>query len=814
MTAKITAVLFSIALLFCAASAAAHDDAPAERSIRAIRISSHAPVIDGVLDEDIWQKAPASGDFIQRDPDEKEPATERTTIQLAYDDEALYIGVRCYDSEPNKIVARPSRRDKWVDMDFVSLNLDPHHDHQTGFFFLLGASGWMYDGILYDDDREDDTWNGVWEGDASIDTQGWSAEYRIPYHVLRFTQKESYTWGINVQRHLLRKEERTLWILNPKGSSGWATRFGHIEGIRAITPSRSLEVLPFALGRSTFGENDDFLSSVGLDLRYGITPNISLNAAVNPDFGQVEADPAVLNLSVFETFLEERRPFFIEGNTLFRSPNPDIVGIGGPAQLFYSRRIGRRPGRFGLPDGHDELSRPDATTILAASKLSGKTASKTSFGVLQALTSAEDARIEDEETGMRRNFRVEPTTHYFAGRLQQTLHTNSSLGATLTAVNGQDFGGAYTGSVDGTLKWKENAYRIFTRVSASSAQDNDGRQGGYEALTYFSKFSGNIGGQVYADVRSRGFSVNELGFMNRNDRIQTGAHVYYEIQQPWKLARRSGFNLNVWSQWNHDGDKLERGINFNTWHNLKNYWSLNFGINRDLEAEDDLETRGGPVMTSPAGFSYWSNLSTDDRKMVSFWLNYSGDRRDDDLGHRHRFSMGTEFRPASNIEFEIRPSFTKQNRFAQWIENIDDNGDDLDDHYVFGELDSRVLDLTLRAQVAFSNDLTLQAYLQSFATTGDYKNFKELARPRSYEFTSYDYQGDNPDFENRSLRGNLVLRWEYSPGSTLFLVWSPSRSASPEVTDPDFRALRGVRKSFGDTGNNIFFVKLNYWNNL
>jgi hypothetical protein len=670
-------------------------------------------------------------------------------VQLAYDDEALYVGVRCYDSEPDQIVARPSRRDKWVDMDWVGVHIDPHHDHQTGFLFLVGASGWQYDAISYDDDNEDDTWNGVWESGATVDAQDWSAEYRIPFHVLRFAQKDAYTWGINVQRSILRKEERLHWILNPKGQSGWVSRYGHIEGIRDVAPARALEVLPFTVGRSTFGED-----------------------------------------------------------------NADIAGIDGPAQLFYSRRIGRRPGRFDLPDGYEDVNRPDATTILTASKLSGKTAKGTSFGVLQALTSAEDARIEDEETGQRRNFRVEPTTHYFAGRLQQTVHTNSSLGATLTAVNGQDFGGAYTGSIDGTLKWKENAYRIFTRLAASSAEGDEGRRGGYEAVTYFSKFSGNLGGQIYADMRSRGFEVNELGFMNRNDRIQSGGHIYYEIQQPWKLARRSGFNLNAWSQWNNDGDKLSRGINFNSWHYLHNYWGFNFGINRDLEAEDDLETRGGPVMIRPAGFSYWSNMNTDSRKVVSFWSGYSGDWQDDALGHRRSFNLGAKFRPASNIEFSLSPSFTTQNRFAQWVDNIDDDGDDKDDRYIFGELDSRVLDLTLRGQVAFSNTLTLQAYLQSFATTGNYSNFKELARARSYEFTPYNYQGDNPDFENRSLHGNLVLRWEYNPGSTLFLVWSPSRSASPDVGDPDFRARRGVRKSFSDAGNNVFFIKLNYWSHI
>ena len=801
-----------LAALLIALPSLAHEDKGQEKSIQAMRINPHPPTIDGVLDDAIWQKAPASDSFTQRDPEEGEAPTERTTVQLAYDDEALYIAVNCYGTSPDSVVARLSRRDHWTEMDWVSVNIDPHHDHQSGYWFLLGASGWQMDGILYDDDNDDDTWNGVWEGDAAIGETGWSAEYRIPYHVLRFAQADDYTWGINVQRQILRKEERNQWVMIPRGQSGWASRFGHIEGIKDITPPRHLEALPFALSRT--GGGDTFFGSAGLDLRYGITPSISLNATVNPDFGQVEADPAVLNLSVFETFFDERRPFFIEGNTLFQSPHPNIVGIGGPAQLFYSRRVGRQPGRFDLPDDSEELHRPQSTTIIGAAKVSGKTAGRTSFGLLQAVTADENARITDAE-GNRRDFRVDPLSNHLVGRIEQDLQTNSSIGATFTAVNGRNFGGAYAGSVDGTLKWKENAYRIFSRLSTSSVDGDDGRSKGYEGVLYFSKFSGNFGGQAYADARSPGFEVNELGFMNRNDRIQTGAHIYAQIQKPWALARQSGFNLNTWSHWNYDGDRLARGLNFNNWHQLKNYWSFNFGINRDLRAQDDLGTRGGPVMEQPAGVSFWSGFSTDDRKAVSLWANANGSRADGAFGHSRRFSFGTTYKPASNLQFEIGPSYNSRRNFAQWVDNVDTDGDSEDDAYVFGELDSQVLDLTVRAQVAFSNRLTLQGYLQSFVTAGDYKDFKQLARPYSYEFLPFTYEGDNPDFDRRSLRSNLVLRWEYEPGSTLFLVWSQSRSASfDEVLDPDFSPLSGVGNSFTDEGDNLFFIKLNYWSNI
>ncbi|MBT4499810.1 MAG: carbohydrate binding family 9 domain-containing protein [Gemmatimonadetes bacterium] len=791
-----------------------------ERVATAVRVGSMPVKLDGVLDDEVWQRTPIATGFTQREPDEGKPVTQETAFQVAYDDEALYVGITCYDSHPDSIVAMLTRRDDWEERDWVELQLNPHHDHQTGYWLLVGPSGSIMDGIIYNDDWFDDTWDGVWEVETAIHDRGWSAEYRIPYHVLRFAEQEEYVWGINILRRLVRREEESQWVHVPKGENGWVSYFGHLEGIRGITPPAHFEAIPFGLGRATLGEDDDLFGSVGVDVRYGLTPNISLNATVNPDFGQVEADPAVLNLSVFETHFRERRPFFLEGQSIFNSPGPDIVGIGGPAQLFYSRRVGKRPGRLGLPDYSEEIERPDATTILGAAKVSGKTAGKMSFGLLQAVTANEHAIIEEtsvdpvsgEERTARRDFRVEPWTSYLVGRMEQDIQTHSKVGATVTAVNGDGFSSSYVGSVDGTLKWKDNAYRIFTRLSGSSAGTDDGRDEGYEAVAYFSKFSGNFGGQVYVDARSPGFQVNDLGFMNRADRIQAGWHFMAQIHNPWALARRSGFNLNGWKQWNYDGVVLAQGVNFNTWQKLLNYWHVNFGVNRVLGAKNDLETRGGPVMKSPAGIDYWYGFSSDDRKGVSFWFDGNGDRVDGGDSYSRRFGGGIALRPASNVRFEIGPSYSTTKAFAQWVDNVDDDGDDEDDHFVFGQLKNRVLDLTLRGEVAFSTKLTLQGYVQSFVASGDYREFKELERPNSYAFAPYDYQGDNPDFDNRSLRGNLVLRWEYQPGSTIFLVWSQARSFSVDnPLDPDFRPFRGVRRSLTDDGDNIFLVKCNYW---
>lgn len=799
-----------------------------QRTAQAIR-ADEAPVLDGVIDDAVWAAAPVHSGFTQGDPDHGEPSTERTTFQIAYDDEALYIAGICYDSAPDSITAVLSRRDDWRERDICEVNLDPHHDHQTGMFFVVGPSGWIRDGTIFNDGDDDRTWDGVWEAKTFRRSDGWSVEIKIPYHVLRFGEKPVYTWGLNIFRFIARKQEWAHWNFMPRGVNGWTSRFGHLEGIEGIEPKRSLEIFPFALGRTTLtrGEDDagnetDLFGTAGVDVRYGLTSSTSLNAAINPDFGQVEADPAVLNLGVFETFLRERRPFFVEGNQIFESPGPNIAGIDNPARLFHSRRIGKQPGRFDLPDDSDEIDRPDNSTILGAVKVSGKTDSRTAFGILNAVTGSEEARIDEYITDaqssridtVRRNFEVEPLTNYFVGRVQQDLLTNSTVGAQFTSVNGEGFDPGYVGAGDVHIKWRDNAYRVYSRVAVSRAGQDDDRDTGWETALYFSKFSGRFGGQLYADARSRGFNANDLGFMNRNDRTQVGAHVFYEFLEPYWFARRSGFNLNVAEIHNFDGDNLGRRLNFNMWHDLHNYWGFWMGLDKEFKSWDDLATRGGPVMRRPASNRWAMDVWADDRMAVSGW---AGSSVQWGLGGDN-FSTwnGIEFeiKPASFVEVEVEPSFSYRREDAQWIENVDVDDDDEDDRFIFGELKNKVFELGVRGTWAFTPFLSTQLFLQPFVTTGDYGAIKELSSPRSYEFTPYDGLDENPDFRRRSLRFNLVMRWEYAPGSTLFVVWQQNRDRDFDDTrDPDFE-LADTARSFGDEGDNIFLVKLNRWMGL
>ncbi|MBI1930617.1 carbohydrate binding family 9 domain-containing protein [Candidatus Poribacteria bacterium] len=784
--------------------------------------------IDGILDDDVWKTAPIAEGFTKRTPEghEGEPASCRTTVQVAYDDEAVYVGAFCYQ-DPETIVRRLYRRDQARDTDAIGVSFDAFHDRRMAWFFAVTPAGTLEDGVQFNDTDYDTTWNGVWEVKTSVNDEGWCAEFRIPYHNLRFSKKEEHVWGFNVHRRIQSKKEWTFWSLIIPGDSGWVSKFGEIDGIRDIHPPRHMELIPYTRARSIFSpktdvntDGRDLSAALGGDVRYGITPNISLNATINPDFGQVEADPSVLNLTVFETFFDERRPFFVEGGTLFATQGADIVGIGSPYQLFYSRRIGRNPGFFPTPEGSREIERPDATTILGAAKVTGKTSGKTSFALIEAVTQEEFAKIDmpttNPATGLeefkRRDFRIEPAANFLIGKVQQDFRNHSNVSATFTSVNRVGAPPAVAGGLDGNLKWKNNAYNLFLRAAGSQTGALDGRKGGYAAQAYFYKFSGWFGGQLFSDFHSKDFNVNDLGFMERTGILRVGAHAYAQRQKPWLLARRSGYNINVWARWNEDGINLTKGLNLNNWNQLKFYGFAGWGLSHEWEGKDDLATRGGPVMVDPAAWWGWFNLGSDESKALSASFNMRWRQAERDRGHGRNYGLNIGFRPSPNVELSVRPGIGRDKNGAQWVTNVDEDGDGTNDRFLFGELVSRTLDLTMRAHIGFTPTFTLQAYLQPFIAVGDYGKIKALARPDSYEFVPYDKPlGFNPDFHQRSLRGNVVLRWEYQPGSVLFVVWSQNRSASPEVNNPTLDAFDNLKSSFTDDGQNVFLVKMDYW---
>ena len=792
-------------------------DAAAHRTATAIRIMGAPPQVDGVLDDEIWKNAPRHEGFRQREPDEAKPTTERTTFQIAYDDEALYFGVMCYDSEPDKIVSRLVRRDTDIESDRVTISLAPHQNRVRGFWFTVYSSGSVTDGTVTDEYNPpwDGKWDGVWDVKPQIHDNGWAVEYKIPFHILRFTPKDEYTWGLQVERYISRKKEMAHWRLVKLDAPSWVSRFGDLTGIKNINPPRHLEIVPYVMGRTRFDDDTDLWGNIGTDMRLGITSGITLDATFNPDFGQVEADPATLNLSAYEEYFSERRPFFVKDSTAF--DHADYL-------FFYSRRIGRRPGHFELPHDATELSRPESTTILGAAKIVGRTEGGTSFGIMEAITSPEHAQIERTVNGkkVQSDHLVEPLTNYFVGRLKQSiLKGTSTVGLTTTAVNRWDSNTGYVGGLDWDLRFADDMYQITGTLAGSQAGKSDARKSGYIALFEIDKRGGWLRGETYVEATSPDYDINDIGIVWRTGKLEWGYYISANKERPFSIFRRVSLYSTGEYFWSYDGDSLRRWHSIDTDVQFKNYWMYKLRVGRHFEAFSDSDVRrGGVLIKNPPTWWIFTSLSTDSRKRIQMRLNpqiwwerdffWNYNRRN----YYYSADLQLRIRLAPNIEFTIGPSYTYDVRDAQWVDLVEEkvNGQ-VKKRYIYGELDSQTLDFTTRANISFTPTLSLQLYLQPFLTVGEYTNFKELVAPKTYQFKPYPFKG-NRDFHWRSLRGNTVLRWEFQPGSTLFLVWTQSREAdlaSIGETDFVFRPLQSLGSSFTDEGENIFLIKCRYW---
>ena len=772
-------------------------DEDAVKSITAVRVNPGAK-IDGILDEVFWQKAERSGNFTQFQPDEGQPASETTFVRVGYDDEALYVGMEMYDSEPEGIISRLTRRDRYVESDLVNVIIDSHHDHQTAYAFTVFVSGTQKDSYYYNDN-----WDAVWESATRRTPWGWVTELKIPFHCLRFACEENPLWGFYCSRRIARKNELDRWIYIPESASGFVSHFGHLKGLKNLTPPRRLEILPYVVSyeeteAKNLGNPDgrDFFGNFGFNLKYGLTSNITLDATINPDFGQVEQDETILNLSTFETWYPEKRPFFLEGFKIFETP----------FDLFYSRRIGKSPS--GWPDDVDYyIDRPSATTILFAGKVTGKTKGGTSIGILEAVTQREKAEFRHED-GCRAKEVVEPEANYFAARLMQDVLKNSTVGIMATAVNQKSFHPAYTGGADWNLRFHDGDYQSTGQLMGSKTGPDEDGWGG---IATFRKEGGeHIRGSIGVEYLDGGLDLNHMGFLGRADYKEVWGWVQYRTTKKWWIIRKTWNNLNINFTDNLSGVKLTRGGNFNNSIELVNFWNLGGGIWQDFDnIYSDRETRGGPPAPIPIGQNWWVWLNTDSRKWYQINPYFeTGDTRD---GRFKTYSLWLNLQPRSNVEISAGPGYYRSQGVSKWLTYLEDDGNRTDD--IFGEQDMERFDMTVRATYTFTRNLTLQIYAQPFMAAVDYKNFKKLIPPDDFEYvdeTVYDEEEEEPDFNWKSFNFNLVLRWEYQPGSTIFLVWTQNRGVWDQGVG-DFRFRRDWGNLFDTVPGNTFLVKANYW---
>jgi len=762
----------------------------APHTVRAVRRAT--PItLDGALTDPAWAAAEPVTEFRQDEPDQGALPTERTEVRVVFDDEAIYVGARLFDSAPDSIVGRLARRDNQVVSDRFSLYLDPYHDRRTGVFFGINAAGTMYDGTLYNDDWNDDTWDGIWEAKVAHDSLGWSVEMRIPYSQLRFQQSDRYLWGINFRRDLARRNEQALLAYTPRSESGFVSRFFDLEGIEAVRPPRRLEFLPYVTSKAEFLDHaagDPFNSgrrlkaTAGADFKLGIGSNLTLDATVNPDFGQVEVDPAVVNLTDVETFYPEKRPFFIEGANIFDfgfGGANNFWGFNWPGpDLFYSRRIGRPP-QGGLPDA-SYADVPDGTTILGAAKLSGKIGRSLSVGTLSALTSRETARLQGP--GGRFQAEVEPLTSYNVVRARREFaEGRQSLGLIGTgtfrdlgnpALRDQLTRNALALGLDGWTfldkgkMWVVTGWAAATRVEGSTTritnlqrnsthyfQRPDARHvsvdsgatalNGWAGRLWLHKQRGNWLVNAALGGLSPGFESNDLGFLSRTDVLNGHVVLSRRWPEPGRLFRSARVNTAAYRVYNFDGDRTGEGYMLNGGATFLNYHGLSGFLLYVPERINPRATRGGPLMLGPSGYSADASYNTDDRKSLIGQLSLSHSRFAQDDEDTWSTSVSLEWRPTAAVSFRLEPSVERTRMGAQYVGTFSDPAATATygERYVFGHLDQTTVAASLRLNWTFSPRLSLELYTQPLLSSGNYTAFKELRRPRSYAFRRFGTEG-------------------------------------------------------------------------
>lgn len=838
--------------------------------------------IDGLGNDAAWNEVEWSGEFTQREPTQGEAPSEQTAFKILYDDKNLYVLVRAFDSEPKKIVKRMSRRDGFVG-DWVEINIDSYNDKRTAFSFSATAAGVKGDEYITNNgDNWDEKWDPIWYLKTSIDDQGWLAEYQIPLSQLRFADKPVHTWGLQFTRRFFRNEERSLWQYVPQDAPGWVHHFGELRGLKGIRPQKQFEIQPYVVAsteRFKKEEDNPFATGkasdvrVGVDGKIGITSDITLDFTINPDFGQVEADPSQVNLGAFQVFFNERRPFFLEGNNIlnFQVTQAQAGGSFRNDNLFYSRRIGRSP-QFSPDTGDNEfLKERNNTRIVGAAKLTGKNKHGFSWGLLESVTRKEDAEID--AAGERRTMVVEPLTNYLVGRVQQDINDgNTVIGGMITSTHRKidheqlEFlhKGAVTGGLDFTHRWKERKYyvtlnTIFSKVNGTAEsitetqtsseryfqrpdQNHNRLDSTRTSLTgsggtlNVGKSAGNLIYQTGVTYRSPQLDLNDAGFLLNSDLINQYGWIQYRILKPFSIFRWMRLNLNEYLNWDFGGVNTYKAINTNYHVNFKNFWRMGTGVTAIANQISNADLRGGPSLMLPGGINQWYYIGTDNRKKLNVWVNHWNFWGFEGWNRGQGFWMRFNYRPIDALNISLEPSASFNDNEVQYVDTpeLETGGDD---PIILGEINQNTYSLSLRFTYNFNPNLSLQYWGQPFISKGEYKNFKRVTNSLDSDYNSrfdlittdqiaynsedeeYDvdenndgtsnYSFDDPDFNFVQFRSNMVLRWEYIPGSTFFLVWTQNRTQDVDIQGQNsFGSLNS--RLFEATAHNIFLMKFTY----
>jgi hypothetical protein len=853
-----------------------------------------AVLMDGRLDEAAWQRAQPVTSFTQFDPDEGKPSTERTEVRFLFDDDALYVGARMFDADgPKGVTTRLVRRDASMTSDYFQVVIDAYHDHLGRAFFQVNPSGSKFDALGIGASGPDASWDAVWEAETRIDSLGWIAELRIPLSQLRFSRDPGQTWGLQIRRYIHKRNEDTQWSFWGKNESGGPARFGHLEGVRLNRVSRHAELLPYVVSRSKhvrpampgdrFNDGSVQNARAGLDMKYLVTSTMQLSATFNPDFGQVEVDPAVVNLSQYETFFQEKRPFFVEGGGVFGFGSLSCYFCSNVSSIetFYSRRIGRAPTGASLAYGANRnVDMPENSTILGAGKLTGRTKNGITVGLMDAYTRRERAEIYDTLTGELSTQTVEPAANYFVGRAKKDFLNGNlivgAIGTSLTRSLDTVFSKRLTRHaelVGADVVWfmKQRKYSFISqwamsnvggdtlamqsvqRSAARYLQRPDREPGAFRSAATslnglagyarFAKESGDFLWEGSFNTRTTGYETNDMAFQTRADYRWVNANVYRGWNKPTRWYRSLFTILGAQRSLNWDGDLVDQQYHYMLGGRTKGFWNWDSFVILRPEVLDDRQLRGGPISARPGTGFVQFDLQSDSRKNLSFNVN-PGYSWNSEGGWGFSPFAAVRYRPAPNVLVSFSPSYNASSAVQQYVTAVTDPTATafFGRRYVMSGLNQKTVSFDTRLNVTFSPTMTLELFAQPFIASGHFFDFKEFNAPRSVQksvygrdvgtitptlnaegrVASYTIDPDstgpaaaftigNPDFNTRSLRGNTVFRWEYRPGSTLFVVWTQSRTGFAPTGVGDFDFGRDREALFSARPDNIFLVKMNFW---
>jgi len=853
---------------------------PEGLAVHATRITSPIDV-DGLLSESAWSQATPETTFFDSDPYEGSSPSQRTEVRIVYDDAAIYIGARMYDLAPDSVQARLSRRDVSIASDGFTVYLDPLRDKRSGYYFMLNAAGTQFDGTLANDGAQDASWDAVWPGRAHRDSTGWTAEMRIPFSQLRCQGGSKCTWGINFRRSIPRRNEEAYLVYQPKDASGFVSRFPELVGLENLRPARSIELLPYFTTKASylhrvpgdpFRSGSDYTPATGADLRMAVGSRLTLNATVNPDFGQVEVDPAVVNLSDVESFFSEKRPFFVEGSSIFNFGQEGANSYWGfnwpQPRFFYSRRIGRAPQGSLADSAYADV--PVGASILGATKLIGKLGSSWNMGMLHALTERETATLAGNGPMVKQE--AEPFAYYGVGRVQKEFKNRSAGLGLLTTTAQRSFDDpqlrdqvpsqSYTVGSDGWIfldskqKWVISGYsaasvvkgdanyiddlqqssrHYFQRPDADKVRFEPGRTtlSGTTARYWLNKQSGNTFMNAALGYMSPGFDVNDVGFQTRSDVINAHWGYGYKWTKPTKHRKYQDALAALFANYDFDGNPTWAGVFLQGSTEMLNANSLNYRLAANPRTVNVRRTRGGPTSYNLPGYEAGMYFDTNSKNKLFYFIDTGGYIQPTAKSHNWYVSPGVQWKPSSNVFLSLEPTFEYVRENAQYVTTVDDPlaTQTYGKRYVLANLDQATLSASVRMNWAFTPHLSLQLYVQPLISSGDYDDFKELARPHSYEFNAYrngveynpqtgtiDPDGagpapafsiGEPDFNFRSLRGNAVMRWEFRPGSTFYLVWTQTRSEEDDAGT--FRFGPSISNLARADADNIFLAKVTYY---